>query len=182
MPKIERRTPQYLILGKISRPHGVRGEVRMRIVTDYPEQLHDLKTVYLGTSPDDGDMQPIELSKVRFHQDYALLTFKGINNRDDVDKFRQKVVMIHIDNAIPLEDGEYYLFQLIGLTVVADDKEIGAVVEVIETGANDVYVVQSDTYGEVLIPAHEETIVNIDFDTEIITMSLPEGLLPTKES
>lgn len=154
----------------------------MRIVTDYPEQLHDLKTVYIGTSADDKDMQQAELSKVRFHQDYALLTFKGINNRDDVDKFRQKSVMIHIDNAIPLEDGEYYLFQLIGLTVVADDKKIGVVTEVIETGANDVYVVDSDQFGEVLIPAHEETIVKIDFDTEIITMSLPEGLLPEKES
>ena len=182
MPKIERRTPQYLILGKISRPHGVRGEVRMRIVTDYPEQLHDLKKVYIGTSPDDDDIEAIELSKVRFHQDYALLTFKGVNNRDDVDKFRQKAVMIHIDNAIPLEDGEYYLFQLIGLTVVADEQEIGIVKEVIETGANDVYVVDGDRYGEVLIPAHEETIIKIDFDTEIITMSLPEGLLPTKES
>jgi len=179
MPKIERRTPQYLTLGKISRPHGVRGEVRMRIVTNYPEQLHDLKTVYLGMSPDDKDIEPVELTKVRFHQDYALLTFKGITNRDQVDRFRKKAVMIDIDSALPLEDGEYYLFQLIGLNVVADDQEIGIVKEVIETGANDVYVVTSEEYGEVLIPAHEETIIKIDFDTEIITMSLPEGLLPS---
>ncbi len=151
----------------------------MRIVTDYPEQLHDLKTVYLGLSPTDKDIQPIELKKVRFHQDYALLTFKGITNRDQVDKFRKKAVMIDIDNALPLEDGEYYLFQLIGLTVVADDQEIGVVKEVIETGANDVYVLDSDKHGEVLIPAHEETVIKIDFDTEIITMSLPEGLLPS---
>lgn len=181
-PKIERRNPKYLILGKISRPHGVRGEVRMRIITDYPEQLHNLQTVYLGTSPDDKDIIPIELTKVRFHKDYALLTIKGINNREEVGKFRQKTVMVDIENAIPLEDGEYYLFQLIGLKVIADKQEIGVVKEVIETGANDVYVVASDHYGEVLIPAHKETIIKIDFDTEIITMSLPEGLLPTQES
>lgn len=151
----------------------------MRIVTDYPEQLHDLKTVYLGLSPTDKDIQQIELKKVRFHQDYALLTFNGITNRDQVDKFRKKAVMIDINDAVPLEDGEYYLFQLIGLTVIADEQEIGIVKEVIETGANDVYVVDSDKYGEVLIPAHEETVIKIDFDTEIITMSLPEGLLPS---
>ncbi len=179
MPKIERRTPKYLTLGTISRPHGVRGEVRMRIVTDYPEQLHDLKTVYLGLSPTDKDIQQIELKKVRFHQDYALLTFNGITNGDQVDKFRKKAVMIDINDAVPLEDGEYYLFQLMGLTVIADEQEIGIVKEVIETGANDVYVVDSDKYGEVLIPAHEETVIKIDFDTEIITMSLPEGLLPS---
>jgi 16S rRNA processing protein RimM len=182
MPKIERRTPKYLTLGKISRPHGVRGEVRMRIITDYPEQLHDLKTVYIGMSPDDKDIYPIDLQKVRFHQDYALLTFKGITNRDQVDKFRKKAVMIDIDNAIQLEDGEYYLFQLIGLKVVVDEQEIGFVKEVIETGANDVYVVKGDQYGEILVPAHEETIIKIDFDTETITMSLPEGLLPSQES
>ena len=151
----------------------------MRIITDYPEQLHTLRTVYLGKSPDDKDMIPIELTDVRFHKDYALLTIKGYNNRNEVEPLRKKVVMVDIEDAIPLEDGEYYLFQLIGLSVVEGKQEIGIVKEVIETGANDVYVVDSDLYGEVLIPAHKETIVNIDFNAGIITMSLPEGLLPT---
>lgn len=154
----------------------------MRIITDYPEQLHDLQTVYLGKSPDDKDIIPIELTNVRFHKDHALLTIKGYNNRDEVDKLRKMTVMVDIEHAIALEDGEYYLFQLIGLTVVSDEQTIGIIKEVIETGANDVYVLASDLYGEVLIPAHKETIIKIDFDAGIITMSLPEGLLPIKKS
>lgn len=177
--KIERKTPKYLILGEILRPHGVRGEVRMRIVTDYPERLSQLKTVYLGKSPEDKKIAPAKLTHVRFHKDYALLTFKGYNNRDEADALRSQLVMVDLENAVPLEEGEYYLFQLIGLTVVSNDAPIGIVKEVIQTGANDVYVLDSDTLGEVLIPAHDETIVKIDFDTEIITMNLPEGLLPS---
>lgn len=176
---IERKTPKYLILGEILRPHGVRGEVRMRIVTDYPERLHELKTVFLGKSPDDKQITSAKLTHVRFHKDYALLTFKGYHNRNEADALRQQLVMVDLENAVPLEDGEYYLFQLVGLTVIADDEPIGVVKEVLQTGANDVYILQSEKHGEILIPAHEETIVKIDFDTEIITMKLPEGLLPS---
>lgn len=177
--KIERRTPKYLILGEILRPHGVRGEVRMRIITDYPEQLHDLDKVNLGKSPNDKNITSIDLKHVRFHKEYALLTFKGYNNRDDSDKLRKHLVMVGIEDAITLEDGEYFLFQLIGLTVVVDNEEIGVVKEVLQTGANDVYIVDSDQYGEILIPAHSETIRDINFDTETISMILPEGLLPS---
>lgn len=176
---IERKTPKYLILGEILRPHGVRGEVRMRIITDYPERLPDLKTVYLGKSPDDKQISPVKLTHVRFHKDYALLTIKGYNNRNDADALRKQLVMVDLANAVPLEDGEYYLFQLVGLTVVANDVTIGIVKEVLQTGANDVYILESDTHGELLIPAHDETIDKIDFDAEIITMTLPEGLLPS---
>ncbi len=171
--------PKYLVIGEILRPHGLRGEVRMRVLTDYPNHLPQLDCVYLGDSPDDTALERHGLEAVRFNKDVALLSLVDCHSRNDAELLRDKVVMIGIDQATPLEDGEYYLFELIGLSVVAEQIEIGRIKEVLQTGANDVYVVHSDAFGEVLIPAHEETIVDIDFAAETITMSLPEGLLPS---
>ena len=173
--------PKYLVLGEILRPHGIRGEVRMRMLTDYPERLPELEAVYIGKSADDEHIARLGLKRVRFNKDYALLTLEGYASRNESDRLRNKVVMVDIDDAVPLEDGEYYLFQLIGLKVVADSQELGQIKEVLQTGANDVYVVDSRAYGEILLPAHTETIAGIDFDAEIVTMSLPEGLLPANE-
>ncbi|MEM9951923.1 MAG: ribosome maturation factor RimM [Chloroflexota bacterium] len=172
--------PSYLLLGEILRPHGVRGELRMRIFTDYPERLiKDVKTVYLGQDVTDEDTIPYTVKSARFHKDYLLLTFSEIKDRNQADTLRGLKVMVDIDNAVPLEDGEYYLYQLIGLTVkTTDDVELGQIQDFIETGANDVYVVKGRAYGELLLPAHDETIIDIDFDNQVIVMQLPEGLLP----
>ena len=151
----------------------------MRVLTDFPEHLPQLDSVYLGDSPDDSVLDRHALKHLRFNKEYALLTLEGYSSRNDAELLRDKKVMIRMDQAAPLDDDQYYLFELIGLLVVADETEIGRVKEVLQTGANDVYIVDGEAYGEVLIPAHEETIVNIDFDEEIITMALPEGLLPT---
>ena len=87
--------------------------------------------------------------------------------------------MIGIDDAVPLEDDEIYLYELIGLTVKTDTgEELGTIQAVLETGANDVYVVSTRKYGEVLIPAHDETVLEIDMDSETVTVKLPDGLLP----
>lgn len=176
--------PNYLTLGEILRPHGLRGEMRMRILTDYPERLtKGLETVYVGESPEQIDATPFTLESARFHKDYLLITLKGVNDRNEADAFRGKMVMVDIDHAVPLEDGEFYLYQLIGLTVrTTEGQELGEIHQVIETGANDVYVVKSRNYGEILIPSHDETLISIDFEANIITMLLPEGLLPDEGS
>ena len=173
------KEPEYLTIGEIIRPHGVRGELRMRIITDYPEHLHEIENIYLSNSSKTKNIVPKKLVKVRFHKDYALLTLKDCKDRSDADKLRNQLVMIAREDAVPLEDGEYYLFQLVGLTIVSDQQEIGVVKEVLETGANDVYIIESDQYGEVLLPAHSETIQNIDFASKTIHMTIPEGLLPS---
>ncbi len=170
--------PEYLVVGEILRPHGLRGELRMRVLTEYPDRLPQLDSVYLADSPEASSRVKHALNGLRFNKNVALLSLAGCHSRDDAELLRDKVVMIGIEQAAPLEDGEYYLFELIGLRVIADQIEIGAIKEVLQTGANDVYVVQSDEDGEVLIPAHAETIVNIDFEAKTVTMSLPEGLLP----
>ena len=171
--------PDYLLLGRILRPHGVVGEIRMSINSDFPERFVELEQVYLGTSPEDPKPTPIQLKKVRFHQSYALVTFQGISDRNEADTLRGKYVLIDMDHAVPLEEDEYYLYQLIGMEVfTVDEQALGSVREVLETGANDVYVLDSPKYGELLIPAHSETIVDIDIDKNRIVVNLPDGLLP----
>lgn len=176
----DNQTPKYLALGKILRPHGIRGELRMQILTDYPERLiNDLKTIYIGQKVTDNNADLYTLKSARFHKDFLLITLAEISDRNDAETMRGKMVMIDIDNAIPLDEGEFYLYQLIGLTVQTHDGIVlGQLREVIETGANDVYVVKGREFGEVLLPAHEETLINIDFEAKVITMRLPEGLLP----
>src|SRR6185369_10991002 len=137
------------------------GEVRMKVITHYPERLSRLKTVYLAPSHDSDKITEYSLESVRMHQGYALLRFKGINDRDQANFLRQLVVMVAMGDAIPLDKGELYLYQLVGLTVQTEAGEtLGTLTEVLETGANDVYIVDSPRYGEVLIPATSETIIS----------------------
>jgi len=175
----ENAGPRYLLLGEILRPHGVRGELRMRILTDYPERITKLKTVYIGTSTEANDIREFQVQYMRRHQDYGLLKLAEFDDRDDADTLRALFVMIPIEKAVPLEEGEFYLYQVIGLTVqTTEGQVIGTIREVLETGANDVYVLDSQEYGEVLIPVTDETIVKTDIQAGIVTIKLMEGLLP----
>ena len=151
----------------------------MRVLTAYPERLSDKKTLYLADSPDSEDVVEYGLQSVRMHQGYALIKLKGVESRDEADKFRELFVMVSMEDAIPLEEGELYLYQFIGLKVQTEDGHLlGEIVDIIETGANDVYVVDSADYGEVLIPDTEEVILEIDIDAGMVVVRLPEGLLP----
>ena len=175
-------TPQYLVIGEVLRPHGVRGEVRMRVLTENRDGLLELEYLYLSASAVDTRRIRVDVNGIRFNKAYALLSLAGYRSRDEAERLRGNLVLIDREQAAPLEGEQYYLFQLIGLRVYSDDQEIGQVKEVLETGANDVYVVDSPAHGELLLPAHEETIVSIDFDSRVITMSLPDGLLPLDAS
>lgn len=172
--------PDYLLLGELLRPHGVRGEMRMRILTDYPERIKDLERLYLGDATDHRHVTPYTIETTRFHKDYLLIKFEEIKDRNEAEALRGQFVMVELANAIPLEDDEFYLFELIGLSVQTDTgHRLGTIRDVMETGANDVYVVNSTQYGELLIPAHDETIVDIDIAGGWVTVKLPDGLLPS---
>lgn len=169
--------PKYLLLGKIERPHGVRGEIRMRIYTDFPERVHAGQSLYLGPDPD-GEALPYTVETVRPHQNYLLIKFSEINERTDADLLRNLFVMVEHDQAVPLEDDEIYLYQLIGLTVHTTEGQIlGEIVDVLETGANDVYVIRRPDSKDLLFPAHDETVIEIDLDEQTIIVQPPEGLL-----
>ena len=151
------REPQYLVIGKVLRPHGVRGELRLEIHTDSPSHLHEVGTVYIGA-----DHQPHGLKSFRSHQGLLLISVEGCEDRDEADALRGELVAVKIKDAAPLKEGEYYHHQIIGLKVVTDaGEELGSVAEIIETGANDVYVVRGQG-AEVLLPAIKSMILKIE--------------------
>lgn len=171
--------PAYLLLGEVLRPHGIRGELRIRLLTDYPERIAQLETVYLADSPEPTKVVPYHVQGMRRNADYGLLKLREIPDRTQAERLRGLYVLIDIAHAIPLEADEFYLYQLIGLRVETNTGEaLGTLVEVLETGANDVYIVDSPRYGEILIPVTGETIVKTDVQAGVMIVSLPEGLLP----
>jgi 16S rRNA processing protein RimM len=171
--------PQIMTLGKIVRPHGIRGELRMQLHTAYPEFLSQVHTIYLNRKPTTDNAATHTLKSVRFHKDMALLTIEGIESRNDADLLRGYYVMASRSLAAPLEDGEIYLTQLLGLSVYTDDGEfLGTIDDIIETGANDVFVLRGTEHGDVLIPDTDEVVQSIDLDARKVTITLIPGLLP----
>jgi 16S rRNA processing protein RimM len=177
MPK---DTPPFLLLGEVLRPHGIRGELRMKIMTDHPERIPELEQVYLGKDPASPNATGYGVERMRIDRQYGLLKLEGIDDRNQADLLRGLFVMVDLEHAVPLEEGEVYLYQLIGLNVSTEAGEaLGVLTDVLETGANDVYVVDSPQYGEVLIPATDETILDMDVEAGTMTVNLPDGLLPS---
>ncbi len=173
--------PAYLLLGEIMRPHGVRGELRVRLLTDYPERIAKLETIYLADSPEAQKPKPYHVTGMRMNGDFGLLKLSEVPDRTAAERYRGLFVLIDMEHAVPLEAGEFYLYQLIGLKVqTADGQPLGTLTEVLETGANDVYIVDSPQYGEILIPVTPETIVKTDIDAGVLIVNLPEGLLPSE--
>jgi 16S rRNA processing protein RimM len=177
------KTPQFLILARVLRPHGVRGDLSVQVLTDFPERIAHLETVHIGRDPDQPDrmVQHRVMRAKRAKNDQWLLHLEGVGTREDADLFRGQYVCVALSDAVPLEDDEVYLFQVMGIAVYTKDGEhLGRVTDFIETGANDVYVVRGETYGEVLIPAIQGVILDINPETGIMTVDLPDGLLPDK--
>ncbi len=169
--------PRYLAVGRVSRPHGVRGELRVVLLTDYPGRLGQHAYFYLA-SPDSPEIvrrYPVE--KLRRHKEVLLLKLGGCDDRNGAEELRGQLVQIPTEEAVPLEEGEYYDFQLIGVKVEAESGEsLGQVVEVLKTGANDVYIVRG-SWGEVLLPAVKDVVLKLDIEARQMVVNLLPGLL-----
>lgn len=165
--------PRFLVIGRIIKPHGVRGEVRVEVMTDVPERFTWLETVYLGEDPP----QSIGVESVRFHKNFALVKFEGYDTREAAVSLRAQLLQVPEDESIPLEEGEYFLYQLVGLAVYSDEGEhLGELVEVLETKANNVFVINGPR-GEVLLPDTEEVVQDIDFENGRMEVHLLPGLI-----
>jgi len=162
----------FLAIGRILRPWGVQGEVKVEILTDFPERFRLLRTVYLGQG-----RQPYTLERARRHGHQMVLKFKECRSRLAAEALRDQLVQIPVEEAMPLEEGEYYEHQIIGLDVVTREGEkLGRVTEVLFTGANEVYVVHGRGR-EILLPAIEDVILEIDLTGGRMVVALLEGLL-----
>jgi 16S rRNA processing protein RimM len=145
-------------VGRIVGAHGVRGEAKMEIYTDDPDRLLDLRRVYF-----DDDPTPRRLASVRLHGRQALLSFPEVTDRDAADALRGTIVRISGSQARPLDEGEFYHYQLIGLAVYLESGElIGRLTEIIAAGAVDVYVVRDPAGREQLFPALKDVVLEID--------------------
>ena len=166
---------KQLQVGVISSTHGVRGEVKVFPTTDDVTRFRQLKKVYLDTGR---EMLPLEIQNVKFFKQFAILKFKGIDNINDIEKYRGKSLMIDREDAVDLDEDEYFISDMIGMKVYTEDgSEFGTLKDVMETGANDVYIIDSLEHGEVLIPAIRECILDVDMDEERMTIHLMEGLV-----
>jgi 16S rRNA processing protein RimM len=167
--------PEFLAVGKLRRPHGVRGEMRMSLWTDFPERLQPGKQVFVGES-----YQSLVIKKMRGHAQDALVSFDGLDNREDVGAFRNKVVFVRTSDLPPLPNDELYLHQLLGLKVVKDDDNtlLGMVAEIIETGANHVFIIRREGKPDILLPDIDPVILKIDLEIGEIRVHLLPGLIP----
>ncbi|MBN1249721.1 MAG: 16S rRNA processing protein RimM [Anaerolineae bacterium] len=165
--------PRYLAIGRVLRPHGVRGELRVELLTAHPEHLAELKTLYVGDA-----YQPHAVLSARMHKDLALILLQGYETRNAADALRDEFLYVALEDAIPLDEDEYYEYQLEGLVVVTEDGEqLGEIAEVFTApDANDVFIVHGPL-GEVLIPVIEDVIVDCDLEGGQVTVRLLPGLI-----
>ena len=165
---------QMLRVGVITSTHGVRGEVKVFPTTDDAKRFKTLKKVIL-----DG-REPLELSieQVKFFKNMVILKFKGYDNINDVETWRQRDLLITRDQAVELKEDEYFITDLIGLTVVNEEEAVlGRVKDVLETGANDVYVVELTGGKEHLLPAIKDCILNVDLEGGRMKVHVLDGLM-----
>ena len=162
--------PWDLVVGQVTAPFGIKGEVKVRPETDLPERFAQLREVRLEFPT--GEERPARIRHARVVPQGVLITFDGCRDRPGAEALRGAWVKIKQSMALPLPEGSYYLHQLVGLRVVTEDgRELGEITEVLKYPANDVYVTP-----QVMIPALQQVVRRIDLEEKLMVVSLPEGL------
>jgi 16S rRNA processing protein RimM len=150
--------PVFLLVGRLRAAHGVKGEIGMEVLTDFPERLKAGSMVFVGEK-----YRQMQITAIRWKNVVMLLTFAGITDRDQAAFLRNLNVYVQAEHLPKLPKGEYYHHELIGLRVVEESgNELGRLDEIIETGANDVYIVKPESGTELLLPAIESVILAVD--------------------
>ncbi len=166
---------QLLQVGVVTSAHGICGEVKVFPTTDDKERFRQLEKVLLDTGK---ETIPLEIQGVKFFKQFVIIKFKGIDDRDDVEKYKGRPLFVERKDAVPLGEDEYFIADMLGMEVVTEDGEpFGTLKDVITTGANDVYVVDSKNHGEVLIPAIRQCILDVDVQRGRMTVHLLDGLV-----
>ncbi len=163
-----------LQVGVITQTHGIRGEVKVFPTTDDAARFKKLKKVTLDNGK---ERRELEIASVKFFKNLVILKFKGIDNINDVEKYKKAPLYVTREDAVPLGENEYFIADLIGLKVISDEgEELGILDDVLQTGANDVYVVKCDNGEEILVPAIKDCVKNVDIEGNEITLHLLPGL------
>lgn len=164
-----------LRVGVISSTHGVRGEVKVFPTTDDVNRFKKLKTVILDTGR---EQMTLNVESVKFFKNMVILKFKEFHNINEIEKYKGKDLLITRDQAVKLKPNENFIVDLIGLKVVTDEgKEFGTLKDVLQTGANDVYVIEDPEGKEYLFPAIPQCILDVNLDEQTVTVHIMDGLL-----
>jgi 16S rRNA processing protein RimM len=164
--------PVYLTVGFLRRPHGVRGEIVMDLHTDFPERLKRGRKLFVTKA-----YTPLTVQSVRNHHQSILIKFYGIDTPEQAGEYRNQWVYGKVSEIPPLPEGKIYQHELLGFQVVDDNENsLGEVVEILETGANNVYVVKDESGREILLPAIPSVILDLDAERRVMRVHLLEGL------
>lgn len=173
MSQHEMKAGEYLAIGRIAGVHGIRGEAKVELLTDYPERFHPGALVYVGSET---AAHQEEIESVRPHKGYLLVKFRSVPDRNAADGLRDRLVLIPEAEAMPLGADENYVHDLIGLRVETSDGQVlGELTEIMYGTANDVYVVRGQA-GEWLLPALRDVVVSVDLASKLMVVVVPDGL------
>lgn len=165
----------YLRVGVISSTHGIAGEVKVFPTTDDNQRFKKLKQVFLDTGK---EYLELEIERVRFFKQMVIVKFKGYDNINDIEKYKGKDLLVTRENAVPLAENEYFIYDIIDAEVETEDgKSLGVLKEVLTTGANDVYVVKLPDGKELLLPVIDDCVKEIDTENKKVIVHLMPGLL-----
>lgn len=165
-----------LRVGVISSTHGVRGEVKVYPTTDDANRFKKLKTVILDKGR--GEQMTLTIESVKFFKNMVILKFKEFNDINEIEKYKGRDLLIRREQAVKLGKDENFIVDLIGLKVVTDEgQEFGVMKDVLQTGANDVYVIEGKDGKEYLFPAIKQCILDVDLEAQVMTVHILDGLL-----
>jgi len=174
----ERARPAYIAVGRVVRPHGVRGALLVAAISEAIHGLRQGNQAYLGP-----DRSPVTIRFLKPHQDRYLLALDEVSGRQQAEARRGHELAIEAGDVADLPEGTYYHWQIIGLKVETESGEpLGSVQRILETGANDVYLVEQPDGQELLMPAIQSVIRQVDLAGGKIVVSLLPGLRPGEES
>lgn len=165
----------FLRVGVISSTHGVHGEAKVFPTTDDINRFTALKEIYLDTG---AEKQLLTIQQVKFFKNMVILKFKEFDNINDIEKYKGKDLLVTRDKAVALSPDENFITDLIGLSVVTDEGEdFGTVIDILQTPANDVYVIEGKNGKEYLFPSIKECILDVDLDEKRVLVHIMDGLL-----
>ena len=166
---------QYLEIGQIVNTFGIKGQVKVVPFTDDVERFEELKKIYIVMR---SSKKEVEIEDVKYHKNMVLLKFKGIDKIEDVEIFKNCYLEIDRKDGKKLEEGEYYIVDLLGLDVVTDEGiNLGKLEDIYNTGSNDIYVVKDELGKQVLLPGIKDVIKQVDLENKKIIVHLIEGLV-----
>lgn len=164
-----------LKVGIISSTHGIKGEVKVFPTTDDVQRFKKLKNVLLDSGK---EKRNLKIQSVKFFKQFVILKFEEIDDINDVEKYKGSSLYVTRDQAVKLKKDEYFIADLIGLRVIAEEEKLeGIIKDVMETGANDVYVIELSNGRELLLPAIKECVLSVDIEKGEMQIHLLDGLL-----